>query len=106
MYVNPESVRDAFHVQTEALEQFDKIHFLARKGIMQLGTAVVTLRPSTAFDHTEMAVLEALPFARRYYRSLRSGAVKYDRMIVAVNLFATTCEKILHEKKCSLMQTA
>jgi len=58
---------------------------------------MVALRPSAAFDHTEMAVLDAMPFGRWYQRPLRSDAVEYSRVIVAVNLFAassTTCEKI------------
>jgi hypothetical protein len=44
-----------------------------------------------------MAVLDAMPFGRWYQRSLRSDAVEYSRVIVAVNLLAassTTCEKI------------
>lgn len=89
VYVDAESVRDAFHIQAEALEQFDEVHFLARIGIMKLGAAMITLRPSTALDQTEMAALDALPFARRYYRPLRPGAVKHGRVVVGVILFAT-----------------
>lgn len=88
MYVDTESVCDAFHIQTEALEQFDEVHFLARVRIMKLRAAMVTLRPSTALDQTEMAALDALPFARRYYRSLWPGAVKHRCVVVAVILFA------------------
>lgn len=58
---------------------------------------MVTLWPSAALDRTKLAVLVALPFVRRYYRSLRPGAIKHVRVIIAINLlatFATTCEKI------------
>lgn len=88
VYIDTQGVRDAFHIQAEALEQFDEVHFLARVGIMKLGAAMVALRPSTTLDQTEMAALDALSFARRYYRSLRSSAVKHGCMVVAVSLLA------------------
>lgn len=103
VYVDAEGVGDAFHVQTEALEQLDEIHFLAREGIMKLRTAMITLRPSATLDQAEMAALNALAFTRRYYRSLWSGAVEHGRMIVAVTLsaaFATTWKDTHDDKIC------
>jgi len=63
---------------------------------------MVTLRPSATFDHTEMTVLDAMPFGRWYQRSLRSVAVEYSGVIIAVNLLAassTTCEKIRESQR-------
>lgn len=50
LYVYAEGVRNALHVETEALQQLDKVHLLAGERVMQLRAAVITLRPSTTFD--------------------------------------------------------
>lgn len=77
MNVDAECSSDVSHVHPEAFQQIDKFHFTAREGIMKFRTAMVTLWPATAFDQAEMAVPNALPFARRYYRSLWPGTIEH-----------------------------
>lgn len=50
LYVYAERVRNALHVETEALQQLDEVHFLTGERVVQLRAAVITLRPSAAFD--------------------------------------------------------
>lgn len=50
LYVYAERVRHALHVEAEALQQLDKVHFLTGERVVQLRAAVITLRPSATFD--------------------------------------------------------
>ena len=50
LYVDAQRVRHALHIEAEALQQLDEVHFLAGERVVQLRAAVITLLPSATFD--------------------------------------------------------
>lgn len=50
LYIDTQRVRHALHIEAEALQQLDEVHFLAGERVVELWAAVITLRPSATFD--------------------------------------------------------
>lgn len=84
LHVDAEGVRNARHVEAEALQELDKVHLLARERVVELGAAVVTLRPTTSLYQVVLAAAVALALVVHDGRALDSSVVGGHARIVAV----------------------